>query len=113
MERILPDDIVQRIIDFKSVKDATQECHKLWREYYLANETVTRQLALSPFITSRDNILHSEMYIDLSISMQTRQCEIWKTIVQDTLEKSIKAQILLIEWIDAKAVCDAALRKVA
>ena len=113
MQRILPDDIVQRIIDFKSVKDATQECHQLWREYYLANETVKRQLALSPFINSVDNILHSERYQGLTISMQTRLCEIWKTIVQDTLEKSIKAQIILIEWIDAKAVCEAALRKVA
>ena len=113
MQRILPDDIVQRIIDFKSVKDATQECHKLWREYYLANETVTRQIAMAPFITRRDNILHSETYVNLSVSMQTRLCEIWKTIVQDTLEKSIKAQIILIEWIDAKAVCEAALRKVA
>ena len=113
MERILPDDIVQRIIDFKSVKDTTQECHRLWREYYLANETVTRQIALAPFIDRGDNILHSERYQGLTISMQTRLCEIWKTIVHDTLEKSIKAQILLIEWIDAKTVCDAALRKVA
>ena len=113
MERILPDDIVQRIIDFKSVKETTQECHLLWRQYYLANEIVTRQIALAPFITRDNNILHSETYVTLSGSMQTRLCEIWKTIVQDTLEKSIKAQTLLIEWIDAKAVCEAALLKVA
>ena len=113
MERILPDDIVQRIIDWKCVKDTSIECHRLWREYHLANETVKRQLALSPFINSVDNILHSERYLDLSSSMQTRICEMWQSTIDDTLVKSIKAQIILNEWIDAKMVCEAALLKVA
>jgi len=105
MERILPDDIVQRIIDFKSVKETTQECHLLWRQYYLANETATRQIALAMF--------NSETSLDLSGSMQMTRSQVWKTVIEDTLEKSIKAQTLLIEWIDAKRVCEAALLKIA
>jgi len=110
MERYLPDEIVQRIIDFKTVKATREERDKRWTEYCVANEIVRLQ---QEQITFRYDIIGSDAYLELSHDMQTRVCETWRAEIEDTLAKSIDAHRRLLVWIDAKIDYDAAMLKVA
>ena len=110
MQRYLPDEIVERIIDFKTVKDTREERDKRWTEYCVANEIVKRR---QEQITFHDDILDSDAYLELTQDMQTEVCELLRTNIEETLAKSIDAQRRLLVWIDAKIDYDAALLKVA
>ena len=112
-ERYLPDEIVERILSFKTVKDAAIELDKRFIEYQAADEIFRRQLALTPLADQCNRMMLTRTYRELSLAMRTRVYDTWQSTIKTTLDRTRERRYFIDRWIDAKVAYEAALLKVA
>jgi len=112
-QRYLPDEIVERIIAFKTLKDAAIEVNKRFLEHQAADEIFRRQLALTPLADQCNLMMQTATYRELSQAMRTRVRDTWQSTIKTTIALSRETRCRLDLWIIAKIAYEAALLKVS